>query len=685
MRKLSSVARSCIYQASANHCRALKFGINEDVYTANNIITGYTKCGLLSVAHDLFDKMPRRDTVSWNAMIAGCVNSGDFDASWDLFNDMRRHGFLVDGYTFGSALKGIACNAELDSGEQLHSLIIKMGCLSNVFTGSALLNMYAKCGRIDNAHIVFHSISERNSVSWNAMISGYAEQGEFEAALQLLVSMDREGIKIEDGTVAPFLTLLNGSEFFTLTTQLHAKILKSGLISNNVVCNAVLTSYSECESLENAEKVFYGAFDVHDLITWNSMLGAYLLHHKERLALQLFLQMQEFGFEPDIYTYTSVLSACFEDAYQVHGKCLHCLTIKRGLESSIAISNALIAMYLKSAGKSTADALKLFDSIDHKDSVSWNSVLTGFSQFGLSEDAVKFFENMRSHDVGIDHYSFSAVLRSCADLATLQLGRQVHVLALKSGLQSNEHVASSLILMYSKCGLLEHARRSFEDTPNDSPITWNFIIFGYAQHGQGEAALELFHQMTEYKVKLNHITFVAVLTACSHMGWVEEGRHILRTMESDYGVPLRMEHYACAIDLFGRAGLLDEAKALIKSMPFEPDAMVWRTLLGACRNCGDVELASQVASHLLEIDPEEHCTYVILSDMYGRLKKWEEKASLTRLMRERGVKKVPGWSWIELNNEAHAFNAEDSSHPAPWFTPTLMVAGRDYSYPEKTD
>ncbi|XP_035545538.1 putative pentatricopeptide repeat-containing protein At3g25970 [Juglans regia] len=168
--------------------------------------------------------------------------------------------------------------------------------------------------------------------------------------------------------------------------------------------------------------------------------------------------------------------------------------------------------------------------------------------------------------------------------------------------------------------------------------------------------------MKESRVKPDHITFVAILSACSHIGLLEEGCRFLKSMESEYGIPPRMEHYACGVDLYGRAGCLSEAKALIEAMPFEPDAMVWKTLLGACRICGDIELATQVASLLLEIEPEEHCTYVLLSNMYGRLRLWDAKASVTRLMRENGVKKVPGWSWMEVHNEVHAFNAEDHSH-----------------------
>ena len=665
MRPLHSLIESSAYasfKVLVNHCWAIKLGAVADIYAANNILCGYTKCRDLSVAHKLFEEMPHRDTVSWNTMIGGYINYGNFEIAWEFLRTMKRYGFYFDGYTFGSILKGVACAYRLDLGQQVHSMIVKMGYAGNVYSASALLDMYAKCGRVEDAYVVFQCIPEPNSVSWNALIAGYVQAGDRGTAFWLLDCMEREAVKPDDGTFAPLLTLLDDADSYKLTMQIHSKITKDGRAFYNTMCNALITSYSECGSIEDAKRVFDGAVGVRDLVTWNSMLASYLVYNKEELAFQLFMDMQGLGFEQDIYTYTSLISACFDAAHKRNGKSLHGLVMKRGLQLSVPISNALIAMYLKSNNRPVEEALLIFETMDSKDRVSWNSILTGLSQIGLSEDALKFFGHMRSVVEDIDHYTFSAVLRSCSDIATLQLGQQVHVLALKSGFESNEFVASSLIFMYSKCGIIEDARKSFEDTPKDSSITWNSIIFGYAQHGQGNVALDLFYLMTESRVKPDHITFVAILTACSHIGLVEEGRKFLISMESEYGIPLRMEHYACGVDLYGRAGCLDEAKALIEAMPFEPDAMVWKTLLGACRICGDIKLASQVASLLLELEPQEHCTYVLLSNMYGRLRRWDEKASVTRLMKERGVKKVPGWSWIEVHNEVHAFNAEDHSH-----------------------
>ncbi|GMI95127.1 hypothetical protein like AT3G25970 [Hibiscus trionum] len=665
-RPLNSLIQSsanAFYEVLTTHCRALKSGTLADVYTANKILNAYARCKELHIARKVFAEIPHRDTVSWNTMIAGFVNCGNLGTACEILKDMKRCCFDFDGYTFGSLLKGVASSYRLEVGQQLHSMVIKMGYEENVYAGSALLDMYAKCEKVDDAYMVFEYLPEPNCVSWNALIAGFSQVGDRSTAFRLLHCMEKEGVRVEDGTFAPLLTLLDDIEFYKLAIQIHVKVIKHGLVFDNTVCNAMITSYSECGSIRDARKVFDGAVGMRDLVTWNSMLAAYLVHEEEELGFQLFLDMQRLGFEPDIYTYTTVLSGCFEKAHKSHGQSLHAVVIKRGLECLVPISNALIAMYLKSNNTSMGEALKLFESMELKDRVTWNSILTGFFQIGLSEDSLKLFGQMRSLMVEIDHYAFSAVLRSCAVLATLQLGQQVHVLAIKLGFESNEFVASALIFMYSKCGIIEDARKSFEETPEDSSIAWNSIIFSYAQNGQGTIALDLFFLMRDRKVRLDHITFVAVLTACSHIGLVEEGLNFLKSMESDYGIPPRMEHYACAVDLLGRAGRLDEARTLIESMPFKPDAMVWKTLLGACRACGDIELATQVASHLLELEPEEHCTYVLLSHLYGHLRRWDEKANLTRLMRERGVKKVPGWSWIEIKNQVHAFNAEDRSHP----------------------
>ncbi|KAL7159573.1 hypothetical protein ABFS83_01G036700 [Erythranthe nasuta] len=665
MRPLHLLSESTLPNLSriaAAHCQAIKSSLISDTYTSNNLISSYSKCRDLNSALKLFDEMPHRDTASWNTVITGYVNSRNIPSAWGVLKSMKRLGFLFDGYTFGSMLKGIATGSGLVQGQQLHSDVVKTGFCDNVYAASALLDMYAKCSRVEDADKVFKYMPEKNTVSWNALIAGYAEIGNLQRCIELFMSMEMESVRVDDATFAPVLTLLCDVEFYDLTRQLHCKITKRGLEHENTVLNATITAFAECGRIKDANRVFDNADGSRDLVTWNSMLAAYLDHDLEECGFDLFLEMMRLRLEMDAYTYSSVISSCFGDAEQSLGKSLHGLVIKRGFEEVTHVSNVLISMYLKSSTQSVDDALKVFEHIDVKDYVSWNTILTGLSQVGASEIALRLFQKMHNDYLVIDHYAFAAVLRSCSDLATLQLGRHIHVLVVKSGFEGNEYVASALIVMYSKCGIIEDAQTSFDASHKGSSVTWNSMIFAYAQHGQGEVALGVFDEMTKRSVKVDHVTFVAALTACSHIGLVDKGLDFLKIMETKYGVSPKMENYACAVDLLGRGGRLMEAKELIKEMPFEADVTVLKTLLGACRACGDIRLATEVADRLIELDPGDHCTYVLLSDIYGYLKRWDEKASVKRLMREKGVRKVPGWSWIELKNEVHAFNAEDYSH-----------------------
>ncbi|KAK9058537.1 hypothetical protein SSX86_023379 [Deinandra increscens subsp. villosa] len=665
MRPLHNIFKTCESALSvieSTHCHIIKLGTIGDTYTANNLLGSYVKNRELQIALNLFNEIPQRDTVSWNSLIAGYVNNGILESAWAVLTRMKHCGFCFDGYTFGSILKGVASNDRLFAGQQVHTCMVKTGYEQNVYSGSALLDMYAKCGRVVDAHKCFDCMPDRNSVSWNALIAGYVETGDLFNSFGLFKSMHSEGVRLDDGTFSPLLTLFDSPDLYKLTMQFHCTIIKHGVSSDNAVFNATISAYSGCESIEDAKRVFDGASGEWDIVSWNAILAACLEHDKRALAFNLFSEMKILGFEPDIYTYTSMISSCFEEEIINQGQSLHALVIKRGVEHLTPISNSLMGMYNGSNGIHMEYAIRIFDKMEFKDHVSWNSMLTGLSQHGFSENALKLFQIMQSENVELDYYAFSAVLRSCADVATLQLGQQIHALALRSGFESNEFVTSNLIVMYSKCGTIEDARRSFETSYKHNSVTWNSIMFAYAQHGLGHVALYLFSQMERSKVKMDHITFVAVLTACSHIGLVEKGYTFLQNMESNYGIAPRMEHYACVIDLLGRAGRLEEAQNLVKSMPFQPDAMVWKTLLGACRLCGDVELATRVGNLLLESQPYEHCTYVLLCELYGHLKWWDEIAILKRTMKEKGVKKVPGWSWIEVGNQMHTFNAASHSH-----------------------
>ncbi|CAA6671025.1 unnamed protein product [Spirodela intermedia] len=606
-----------IAAAARTHGRVIKTGAAAaaaaGVYIWNTILTSYARWSGLTDAQKLFDEAPERDAVTWNSLIAAQVSHGAHDGAWELFAAMMSRGLAVDQYTCGSVLKSAAGAGDVHRGRQLHSVVVKAGLEGNVFAGSALLDMYSKCSRAEDASSIFSSMPVRNVVSWNAMISSRALAGDRSAALQLFKQMERKGVAPDEATFATILAILDQPAWHSLTSLLHAKVIKSGWALDTIVCNAAITAYAQCGSVGDSRRVFLEMAAIRDLVSWNSMLAAYACDG------------------------SLVMRSSWTAARHGHGRAVHGLAVKRGLAGRTPVSNALISMYIKSDHEgSIRDAVRSFDSMEKRDNVSWNSALTGLSQRGLGEEAMKFFCRMRRGCPEIDHYAFSAALRSCSDLAALELGQQLHALLVKSGSASNAFAASSLICMYSRSGAIDSARRSFDESSRDS---------------------------SEREVKPDHITFVAILSACSHIGLVEEGRKILEAMVSVYGMELRMEHYACGVDLFGRAGRLHEAQKLISSMPFEPNAMVWKPLLGACRIHGDMELAARVAGQLLTLEPEEHSTYVLLSNIYAASGRWGERAMIQRTMREGRVSKVPGWSWIEVKNRVRAFNAEDRSHP----------------------
>ncbi|KAK8958593.1 putative pentatricopeptide repeat-containing protein [Platanthera guangdongensis] len=648
-----------------SHCFLIKSGRSADTNVWNSVLTGYCRWGGLDPAQKLFDEIPQRDCVSWNSLIAGHVFNGSHDHAYALFKKMLRRRLFCNHFTLGSVLKSVAGTSRLTLGRQLHSFVVKTGLDHNVFSGTALADMYAKCGSLSCAQSAFDSIPDPNTVSWNMMISGYAQAGDSRTVFTLFDRMEKKGFKPDEASFASVLPLINNRACSITLHQIHAKIVKFGWIVDSIVCNAAITAYSEIGSVADSQKVFDEMEAIRDLVSWNSMLAAYADHGLTAQAVHLFITMRRSAIPPDHYTFTSVISSCFQYSHIAGGRMLHALVVRTGVEGAVSVSNALIGMYIWSTENSTMnDAVKFFDAMEVRDDVSWNSMLTGFSQKGLPEDALKFFCRMRSEcAAAINHYAFSAALRSCSDLAVLQLSHQIHGLVLRSGFISNDFVSSSLTYLYSNCGIIVDARKSFDESSKTSSVTWNSIIFGYAQHGEGLTALNLFNKMQELGVEADHITFVGLLSACSHSGLVEEGFETLKSIREIHRVPMRMEHYACGVDLFARAGRLEEAMDLISSMPFEPDPTVWMTLLGACRVHRNMEMAGRIAEHLMECDPTAHPSYVILSNMCAGNGDWDGRATIQRAMRDRGVIKVPGWSWIEVNKEVHSFNAEDRSHP----------------------
>ncbi|KAJ7542119.1 hypothetical protein O6H91_10G090800 [Diphasiastrum complanatum] len=519
----------------------------------------YSKCGSVLDAHKVFSNMPQRNVYSWTAIISAYADSGQGEKAINLFQLMQRTGLAPDKVVFVVVLKACASLAALEQGKQLHSDIIKRGFQSDVIVGSTLVDMYAKCGCTDDARELFNNMSERNVVSWNAMIAGYAQNG----------------------------------------------------------------------------------------------LG------KEALAL--YKQMKQEGVQPNNVTFVVLLKACASLAALEQGKQLHSDIIKRGFQSDVIVGNTLVDMYAKC--KCIEDARELFNYMSERDVVSWSAMIAGYAQNGLGKEALALYEQMKQEGVQPDIVTFTCVLSACASLAALEQGKQLHFDIIKRGFQSDVIVGSTLVDMYAKCGCIEDARELFNYMSERDVVSWSAMIAGYAQNGLGKEALALYEQMKQEGVQPDNVTFTCVLSACAHSRLVDEGRYVFDSMCKDHDVTPTKEHYACMVDLLARAGCWADAELFINKMPIQPDSVVWMTLLGAARNHGHVEIGRRAFDLVVKLEPKNAAPYVLLSNIYAAAGRNDELAKIRNEMKDAGLKTIHGCSWIEVDNQVHAFVVGDATHP----------------------
>lgn len=385
----------------------------------------------------------------------------------------------------------------------------------------------------------------------------------------------------------------------------------------------MIKGYVENNMVGDAREIFDRMMHKRNTVSWNSMIMACARENKMHVALKLFLTMPA-QFK-DVITWTTVIS---------------------GLARESQIS----------------DAWQLFKQMPNPNSVSWSSIISGFQQNGFSSHGLILFREMLSVGVEPNSHSFTGALTACADLAALSKGEQLYGQVLKRGFNCNTHVGNSVISMFIKSGSLDNARRIFKYMPHLDMVTWNSMVTGYGQHGCGAEAIMVFNQMEEAGFQPDEVSFLGVLQGCSHSGLVEEGRRCFISMEKDYGISPKIEHYSCLVDILARAGLLNEAADIIDRMPFKPVAIFWRTLLNGCRIFGNLELGVHAADRVLEVESSNAASCLMVMEMYAAVGRWEEVVKLRRRMRDTEVKKELGCSWIEVKGKMHSFTTRDETH-----------------------
>lgn len=644
----------CVHETIRN------MGFEMDVYVGSSLIKVYAENGCIDDARYVFDKMPHRDDVLWNVILNGYLKHGDYKHVLLLFNQMRSSETRPGSVTYACVLSACASDADIKLGTQLHGLLIKCGLVVDPHVLNTLIGVYAKTQRLIDARELFDSVQEVNSVTWNVIIGGHVQNGLMNEALDLLHKMISVGTKPDNITLASFLPCISESASINKGKEIHCYILRQNVYLDVFLKNALIDMYFKCREVEMGRNVFKSSTDV-DIVICTAMISGYVLNGMNFDALEIFRFLLNQKMRPNAVTLSSSLPACAGLVALKLGKELHGQILKNGLEGRCHVGTAVVDMYAKCGRLDLAH--EVFMNMSEKDSVCWNSMITSFCQNSQPEKAIDLFLDMGLKGVKYDSVSISAALSACANLPLLGYGKAIHGFMTRSALKADLYAESALIDMYAKCGKLESTRNVFNIMQEKSEVSWNSIISAYGNHGHLQECLSLFNQMKEYGFQPDHVTFLAIISACVHAGLVDDGFKYFKSMIDEYRISARMEHYACIIDLFGRAGRVNEALEIMKSMPFEPDAGVWGTLLGASRVHGNVELAEMASTHLFDMDPENSGYYVLLSNVQADAGKWEGVNKTRSMMKDRGVEKVPGYSWIEVNNDVYVFGAADTSNP----------------------
>lgn len=498
-------------------------------------------------AHKLFDRMPDRDSFTWNTLIRGYADMGPCHMVPILYKEMHRSSIPPDHYTFPIVVRSCAVISALREGKMTHCNIIKYGFNIDRFVQTSLVTMYSQIGKVEDSEFVFSEMSVKNVVSWTAMISAYSQNCFHEKALANFCEMVNSGVLPNEVSLVSVFPCLHRTEHLHLGEGLHAFAIKSGMVAYQTMANALMAMYAKCGKLK-------------------------------------------------------------------------------------------VAKYL-------------FDKMPARSLVTWNTMIAMYEQSGKANKAVTLFRQMLTEKVSFDCATLVSVLSACSSLGLLEIGKWVHGLARNNGLDSDTRIGNVLIDMYSKCGKIELARKIFDEMPKRDVISWTAMINAYANHGQPKETLNLFYLMTNEGIRPNSFTFIAVLVACGHSGLIDEGLSHFNSMRKDYNIAPTLEHYACVVDMLGRAGKVLEAYDFIKRMHLNPDRGIWGALLGACRMHGRLDLAEFVARDLFESGYHDVTYYMLLTNMYGDVGRWQDAEALRKIMREMELKKVAACSFVGVERK----------------------------------
>ncbi|GMH29333.1 hypothetical protein Nepgr_031176 [Nepenthes gracilis] len=618
-------------------------------YSCCKLLRSYFELGEIRRAQKLFDEIPQRNIFAWSIMIHGYAKNGLYNQSFELFSSMRQLGLSPNSFTIVGTLVSVAGLRELQLAQSIHVLVVKYGLQSNPVVATAMLDSYGRCGDVFSSYGLFKSINNPGLVSCNALLSVLIINELFEDAVRMFNKFRRRDLVPSSATMLSVIHGCLSMDLKNLCESIHSLVVKFGLVADLPVSNSVLDMYSHLRDLDSAKKVF-NRIEYKDVISWTTMMG--LLNDLEcpSEALKLFHQMRDFGVTYDVVTIVNLVATCTILLDLRIGKQVHAQAIASGCGSKLTVLNSITTMYAKCGDLD--DSRAVFDQTAQKSLVSWSAIISGCAHNGHTQQALDLIIRLRTEEKGwFDSVILVGALRAAGELAFFDLCHQFHSLALRAGFPRYRSVMNSLISAYSKCGNVELAHHVFNEMGDDlrNVVSWNAILNGLGMNGHGRTAVGLFHEMPNHHKHCDSATYVSVLSACSHSGLVDEGLKIIDQMVEEKRFILTREHFGCVIDLLARAGCLSDLSHFTSKFPAEMGRNAWRALLSGCLLHGNMVLAEVAAERIIDLDPEDSCLSVLLSNTFASFGRFQDAEALRMSIGKKGLMKHPGISFLSVH------------------------------------
>lgn len=638
------------------HGMALISGLTSYLSVSNSLMNTYSKSGHFNHALWIFENLSDPGIVSWNTILSGFKN---YDDTFSFACQMNSIGVVFDAVTYTTVLAHCADHKEFLFGIQLHSRVLKCGLGCNIFIGNALVTMYSKWEHILEAERMFGEMRIKDLISWNAMLSGYSQEGNYgEKAISTFVEMVRNCMKLDNISFTSAVSACGHARQIDFGKQIHCLAFKRGYGTHVSVCNVLISMYFKCEKVEDAKFIFESMSE-RNVVSWTTMLSI----NKDD-AMSLFNEMRTDGVYPNEVTFVGLIHAITLQNMVQEGLMIHGLCIKTSFLLKQVVANSFITMYAKF--EAMKDSRKIFEELEFRDITSWNALVSGYAQNGLCQEALQTFlsANMEAKP---NEYSFGSALSAIASSESISLkhGQWCHSYLVKLGLNNDPFVLGALLDMYAKRGSISESCRVFSEIEEKSQVAWTAIISAHARHGDYGSVMNLFKEMETRNLNPDSITFLSVLTACGRKGMVDTGQEIFESMVKVHDIYPSPEHYSCMVDMLGRAGQLKEAEEFAYKIPGGPGLSVLQSLLGSCKVHGDVEMGKRIAIALIKLEPTESGSYVLMSNLYAEKGHWERVAKIRKGMRDKGVRKEVGFSWVDggdIRGPLHLFSSDDTSH-----------------------